>query len=119
MSHQLVTNDIRTYIILKQRETALQKELKNIKESLEPYENKIIQFINTDNKPLEINKQFRISIQENLPFEPITFKYLEKCFKEIIPDVQQQKHLIKYIKDNRARIYKQKIAFENLNLLND
>lgn len=110
----LIRDDLANYIRLKQQQLDLEARLQQIKSKVSQYEPTLTNYLVAENKPLQINNTYKISIQQTYPHEPLTFKYLEKCFQEVIPNQTQRTRLLSYIKDNRTRVYKQKLSFDIL-----
>jgi hypothetical protein len=112
----LVREDLANYIHLKQEQMKLEERLQKIKQKTTQYENELANYLAVENKPLQINNTYKIGLNQTYPQEPLTFKYLEKCFREVIPNTNQREQLMKYIKDNRTRVYKQKVTFDLLTI---
>jgi transketolase len=110
----LVREDLANY--LKQEQMKLEKRLQQIKQKTTQYESGIANYLAVENRPLQINGTYKISLQQSSPQEPLTFKYLDKCFREVIPNDTQREQLMRYIKENRTRVYKQKVVFDLLTI---
>jgi nitrogen regulatory protein PII len=103
-----VDNEIKT---LNERAYLLKEKRKSITEELNEY----VEDKHVDKKSIDINlNDSQIKFVTTKVTQTLTFKYLEKCLKEIITDDDQVQQIIEYIKQNRTveevseikRIYK-------------
>lgn len=115
----LVRENLVNFIRLKKRQKELETEMQQIKKKLEYYEPSLTTYLTAERTPVDVNNRYRLSLQESCPHEPLTFKYLERCFSEVIPNEGQRAKLLKYIKDNRTRIYKQRLHFDFISIKNN
>ena len=99
------------------------KILKHLKEKKVALHNDLINYIVTNNlvdKSIHIsNSNIELKYNTVNNYESITYKYLEKCFKEFFTDkkidLELSTDLLDYIKNNRGIIKKECIKKKSIN----
>lgn len=107
-------NDAEQYLRLKQKQNQLERELQHIRQTIKPYEEKISSYLLEKKSIIQVNQKIKIRAEQIAPYEPLSFKYLESSFEKAIPNPNQRKQLIQFLKDNRARNVKNKVIIDLL-----
>ena len=110
------TTDLAIFIKLKLQQIKIETYLQSLKDNIQKYETKLEDYLE-EHPSLDINNSFKIFLQKNAPYEPLTFKYLEKCLNDLYPNNNNiVQKILQYVRSNRTRIYKQKVIFETLKI---
>ena len=97
------SQEVQKYVKLEEEIQTLQSQLKTLKEEKQTSQNIIAKTMvsqNWQNRVIDAGSS-ELSLVERKQYGSITFTYLAEKLKNIIPDEEQVKYVIQYLKDQR------------------
>ena len=103
MSQQFQKN-IQSWVNIDNKIKNLKEDLKNLRSNKNQLTNSIFTYAesnNLENAIIQISDG-KLKFQNIKTTSPLTFKFVEECLNECIPNKEQVKHLIQFIKQKRT-----------------
>ena len=102
-----VKDDITLWITLENQLKLINEKTKKMREMRQSASERICDHISSNNQfknKIRINigeQNAEIRMYERKEYSPLTFTYIEECFKKIISDGEQVDYVIQFLKENR------------------
>lgn len=97
------SQEIQNYVKLEDEIQTLQNQIKTLKQQKQTSQEKITNTIISQNwqrRVIDLGTS-ELSLVEKKQYGSLTYSYLEEKLKHIIPDEEQVKYVIKYLKEQR------------------
>ena len=80
-----------------------QNEIKHLREQKQSSEQNITTYVHNHNIKSIQTDEGKLKIVQTKTSQPVTFKYIEKCLNEVLPETVNVADIITYIKEKREQ----------------